>query len=53
MAVLCIGIMGVWDFFPPTNQPNIYFMTAWQHWLGIAMPKNVFRSTPNLCIKFL
>ena len=18
---------------PPTNEPNIYFVTAWQHWL--------------------
>ena len=26
-------------------------MTAWQHWLGIAKPKNVFRSTLNLCIR--
>ena len=24
---------------------NICFMTAGQHWLGIAKPKNVFRST--------
>ena len=37
----------------PTNQPNIFFVTAWQHWLGIAKPKNVFRSTLNLCIKLL
>ena len=38
---------------PPTNQPNIYFVTAWQHWLDIAKPKNVFRSTVNLFIKLL
>ena len=38
---------------PPKNLPNIYFLTAWQHWLGITKPKNVFRSTLNLCIKLL
>jgi len=37
----------------PTNQPNINFVTTWQHWLGIAKPKNVFRSTLNLFIKLL
>ena len=36
-----------------TNQPNINFVTAWQHWLDIAKPKNVFRSTLNLFIKLL
>ena len=35
----------------PRNPPIIYFLTAWQHWLGIAKPKNAFRST--LCIKLL
>ena len=30
-----------------------YFLTAWQYWLGIAKPKNVFRSTLNFCIKLL
>ena len=43
--VLYIGIIKVWGFLPPTNQPNISFVTAWQHWLDIAKPKNVFRST--------
>jgi len=38
---------------PPKNQPNIYFLTAWQHWLGIAKPKNAFRSTLSLCIDLL
>jgi len=38
---------------PPRNLPNIYFLIAWQHWLGIAKPINVFRSTLNLCIKLL
>jgi len=28
-------------------------MTAWQYWLSIAKPKNVFRSTLNLCITLL
>jgi len=27
------------------NQPHISFSTVWQHWLGIAKPKNVVRST--------
>ena len=56
MIVLHIRIMKVWDFYPkvlPTNEPNIYFMTAWQHWLGMAKPKNAFGSTLNLCIKVL
>jgi len=38
---------------PPTNPPNIYFLTAWQHWLGIVKSKSVFRSTLNLCINLL
>ena len=36
------------DFGPkllPQNQLDIYFLTVWEHWLGIAKPKNVFRST--------
>ena len=46
MVVLYIGIIKVWDCLPeipPTNQRNINFVTAWQHWLGIAKPKNLFR----------
>ena len=27
--------------------------TAWQHWLGMAKPTNVFRLTPNPSNKFL
>ena len=38
---------------PPTNEPNIYSVTEWQHWLGIAKPKNVFKLTLNVCIEFL
>ena len=38
---------------PPKNPPNVYLVTSLQHWLGIAKPKNVFRSTLNLCIKLL
>ena len=30
---------------PKNPQPNINFVTAWQHWVGITKPKNVFRST--------
>ena len=36
MVVLYIGINKVWGFSPknrPRNLPNIYFLTAWQHWL--------------------
>ena len=50
-VVLFIGFRISCPTFPPTNQPDIYFVTTWQRWLGIAKPKNVFRSTPNLCIK--
>ena len=51
--------MGLWRFgvscpkIPPRNLPNIYFLTAWKHWLGIAKPKNVFGSTLNLYINLL
>ena len=53
MLVLYIGIIKVWGFLPknPTYKPTKYL--AWQHWLGIAKPKNVLRSTLNLSIKLL
>ena len=35
----------------PQNQLDIYFLTLWEHWLGIAKPKNVFRSILNPSIK--
>ena len=35
----------------PQNQPDIYFVTLWEHWLGLAKPKNVFRSILNPSIK--
>ena len=50
-VVLYIGIVKVWDSSPkisPKNQLDIYFVTSRQDWLGIAKPKNVFRSTKNL-----
>ena len=50
MVVLYIGFGFSFPKIPPRNLPNIYFLTAWQHWLGIAKPKNVFRSTLNLSI---
>ena len=53
MVVLYIGIMKVFPKIISKNKPNIYFLSAWQHWLGIAQPKNVFGSTLNLCIKLL
>ena len=54
--ILGIGVGGVtlgstiiiYQKIPPKNQPNIYFVKAWPHWLGMAKPKNVFRSTLNL-----
>jgi len=42
--------MEAWVFSPkyhPKNQPDISFSVVWQYWLGIAKPKNVFRSTPT------
>ena len=46
-----IGIMKVWDFlFQILSQnqlKNIYLVTSSHDWLGIAKPKNVFRSTIN------
>ena len=44
------------DFGPklsPQYQLDICFLTVWECWLGIAKPKNVFRSTPNCCIELL
>ena len=35
----------------PKNQFDIYFLTVWEYWLGIAKPKNVFRSILNPYIK--
>ena len=35
----------------PQNQLDIYFLTVKKYWLGIAKPKNVFRSTLNPSIK--
>ena len=56
MVVLYIGIMKVWRFCPklsPQNQLDICFLTVWEYWLGLAKPKNVFRSTLSHCIKLL
>ena len=47
---------GFGDFGPKLslqNQLDICFLTVWEHWLGIAKPKNVFRSTVNHYIKLL
>jgi len=49
-VVLFIGIKKVGDFGPKLssqNQLDIYFLRVWEYWLGIAKPKNVFRSTLN------
>ena len=46
---LYIGIMK--DFglkLSPKNQLDIYFLTLWEYWLGLAKPKNVFRSILSL-----
>ena len=53
-VVLYIGIMKVRGFWPklsPQNQLDIYFLTLWEYWLGLAKPKNVFRSILNPSIK--
>ena len=44
-VVLHIGRdLGRLGILLPQNQPNIYFLTSRQYWLGIAKLKNVFRS---------
>jgi len=48
--------MKVWGFWPriiSQNQLDICFLTVWEYWLGIAKPKDVFRSTLNCCIELL
>ena len=55
-VVLYMGSWRLGDFGPKLssqNQLDICFLTAWEHWLGIAKPKNVFTSTLNHCIKLL
>ena len=53
-VVLYIGIMKVRGFWPQIITPKptwyFYFQTVWEHWLGIAKPKYVFRSILNLSI---
>jgi len=42
-STLYTGIMRLEDFGPKLlPQLDIYFLTVWEHWLGIAKPKNVF-----------
>ena len=53
MLVLNIGFGVSCPKLLPTNRPNIFFVTACQHCLGKAKPKNVLRSTLNFCIKML
>ena len=36
-------VLGCW----PQNQLDVYFLTVLEHWLGLAKPKNVFRSIPS------
>ena len=53
-VVLYIGIMKVRGFWPQIitqNQLDIYFLTVWEYFLGIAKPKNIFRSILNPYIK--
>ena len=40
-----VRIMKIWDFLAQNINQNLYFVTPRQDWLGIANPKNVFRST--------
>jgi len=44
-VVLYIGIMKVGLKYQ--NQLNIYFVTSWQYWLGIAKLEKLFRSKIN------
>ena len=37
----------------PQNQLDIYFLRVWENWLGLAKPKNVFRSILNPSTKYL
>ena len=49
-VVLYIGIVKAWRLWPKIllqNQLNISTLTVGQYWLGIAKPKNVFRSIPS------
>ena len=50
--------MKVWGFWPKIISPKpawycICYLTVWEYWLGIAKPKNIFRSTLNRYIKLL
>ena len=49
------GIMKVWRFWPHiiTQKPAWYLLSDREYWLGIATPKNVFRSILNPSIKKL
>ena len=38
-------------FSEPKNLFNIYIVTSSQHWIGLAKPKNAFRSTINPSMK--
>ena len=63
--ILRFGIMELWNFLykklsqldslfillSPQNQLDIYFLTLWEYWLGLAKPKNVFGSILNPSIK--
>jgi len=59
MVVLYIEVIKVWGslYENPTSKPAKYLlsdsMEALVNWLGIAKPKNVFRSTLNLSTKLL
>ena len=48
-----IAYIEVWDFLPQKILQNSYFVTSRQYWLGIAKPKNVFRSTINPSTKLI
>ena len=39
-------VCGFWPEIITQNQLDIYFLTLWEYWLGLAKPKNIFRSIP-------
>ena len=40
-------VKGFWPKLSSQNQLDIYFLTVWEYWLGIAKPKNVLKSILN------
>ena len=52
-STICRDHEGQGILTPNYHPKTIYFLTVWEYWLGIAQPKNVFRSILNSSIKQL